>query len=281
MNLLVHPRTNLQIESFISSPSHAVILHGANGIGKGSVTKHLAQELLGVKDFTSYPYSRLIEPKDGKAIGIEEVRSLDEFLSLKVPSKEVINRIIIIGDSDHLTIEAQNALLKTLEEPPKGTVIILTASYAEGLLPTIRSRAQTITIQVPALSESREYFLKSNQARDVEQALAIAGGLPGLMHSMLEDEDHPLLIAVEQAKSYLRASQYERLIQSDALAKDRKLTEQTLYIIQQMAHISLQSAQDKAAKRWQIILESTYEASKALNQNGQAKLVLANLALSF
>jgi DNA polymerase-3 subunit delta' len=279
--LLMHPRTRLQLESFVASPSHAVIIQGPSGSGKGAVSRWLSQQLLelGTKDFSSYPYGRVLEPKDGKPIGIEDIRGLDEFLSLKVPVDTPVNRIIIIENSDSMAHEAQNALLKTLEEPPQGTVLVLTASYAEGLLPTIRSRAQSITVQAPAINETKDYFYKTYETAKVDKAVAIAGGLPGLLSSMLEDADHPLMQAVEQAKKYVQSSTYERLIQTDVLSKDRKLTEQTLYVMQQMAHISLQSASNASAKRWQKVLEASYDASKALRQNGQIKLVLTDLAL--
>lgn len=280
--LLLHPRTQLRLEAFIKNPSHAVILSGPGGAGKGAVAKKLAEDLLGIKDLASYPYARLIASKEGKAISIDEVRGLDDFLSLRVPGKKLINRIVVIEDADLLTKEAQNALLKTLEEPPQGTVLILTASYTEGLLSTIRSRAQSITIQIPPRDLVVEYFQSEYSESQVKQIMAITGGLPGLMYAMLaQNGSHPLEEAVNNAKQYVQGAPYERLIQNDKLAKDRKLTEETLYIVQQMAHISLQSAAGKSAKRWQSILEASYDASEALNQNGQVKLVLANLALSF
>ncbi|MEI9914152.1 MAG: hypothetical protein WDN66_04200 [Candidatus Saccharibacteria bacterium] len=60
---------------------------------------------------------------DLKSISIDEVRAINDFLMLKVPVKRTINRIVIIEKAERLTLEAQNALLKNLEEPPLGTVL--------------------------------------------------------------------------------------------------------------------------------------------------------------
>ncbi len=76
-------------------------------------------------------------------ITIEQVRSLSEWLSLSTTSSG--GRWAIIRDAEAMTLEAANAFLKTLEEPPEDSHIILTSSQPDYLLPTIRSRAQPIT----------------------------------------------------------------------------------------------------------------------------------------
>jgi len=78
------------------------------------------------------------------AIGIDEIRGLQKNLSLKSFDGKL--KTAIINNAQNLTIEAQNALLKTLEEPPKNSQIILTAPNAESLLPTIISRCQIVEL---------------------------------------------------------------------------------------------------------------------------------------
>lgn len=77
-------------------------------------------------------------------IGIAEIRNLTKFLSLKPFQEE--NKIVFIKDAQNLTIEAQNALLKTLEEPPVNSQIILTSPNESLLLSTVVSRCQIIEI---------------------------------------------------------------------------------------------------------------------------------------
>lgn len=83
--------------------------------------------------------------KDGGSIGVEDVRQLHSKIALR-PIKS-ITKAVVIQDSHLLTLPAQNALLKALEEPPEHTLIILTAESAEALLPTICSRCQIIVAE--------------------------------------------------------------------------------------------------------------------------------------
>lgn len=281
--LVLHPVTNNQYQSFIKAPSHAVLLLGPTGSGKLALAKELLELILGLSpgSFDNYLYAIVSSPQEGKAIGIEVVREMEHFLSLKVPSDARYNRAIIIEDSHKLTIEAQNALLKTLEEPPDGTILVLTANHAQSLLPTIRSRAQAITVKSPGLSALRSHF-EANDAvgNDIAQAYAISGGLPGLMAAMLSDDDHPLKEATTRAKELLGQSTYERLLSVDYLSKQKDLTINLLFILQQMAHVSLGTVTGPAARKWQSILEASYEATQKLSVSAQPKLVLTDLMLN-
>lgn len=97
----------------------------------------------------------LIQP-DGKSIGIDKIRELKEWMSLK-PSKGT-RKTAVIFEASEMTIEAQNSLLKTLEEPPISALIILTALNKQSLLPTIVSRCflkelKSQTIKKESLAE--------------------------------------------------------------------------------------------------------------------------------
>lgn len=274
----LHPTTAKQLELFIAKPSHAVLLTGTTGIGKSYLAQQLADRLLKHKytSLVEHPYVRFIVSVDGKAIGIEPIRELEHFLSLKVPGSDQIKRVIIIEDGQLLGLEAQNALLKTLEEPPADTVIIMTAPAPQSLLPTIQSRLQTITVIKPMKSD-----LQAAMPTDkFDSSYSISGGLPGLLHAMATNGEHPLLAAVPAARQLLGQSCYERLIQVDTLAKDKQLTGNMLAILQQMAHISLQTAVEPANTRWQTILKTSYEAAEALDASGNPKLVLTKLLLN-
>ncbi len=283
-DIVVHPSTRRQLDLFAKSPSHAIMLSGPAGSGKMALAVRLAESILNLPEggLATYGYSQVISPIEGKAIGIEPIRSLEHFLSLKVPSQNTYNRVVIVENSHLLTLEAQNALLKNLEEPPAGTIMILTASHDKSLLPTIRSRAQSIIVQKPSRQALEEHFASLDfSGPDISKSYAISGGLPGLMHALLSQAEHPLLAATEQARQLLSQPPYERLLSVDALSKQRELASATVDILQQMAHVSLQTASGKAAKRWQAVQLSSYQAAEALRQNAQPKLVLDNLVLQF
>jgi hypothetical protein len=280
MSLVLHELTERQIKDAVRAPSHAILLVGPKGSGKRSVANRLITEVLQIASVADFPYGTVIAPKDGKAIGIEEIRELEHFLSLKVPGTAPFNRYIIIEDAHLLTKEAQNALLKTLEEPPEGSIIVLTAAHEQALLPTIRSRAQTMKVNTPDELVLQGYFTDQGyDQKAIKQAAAISGGLPGLMHTLLTDEEHPLTLATDYARQILSKTSYERLLMVDELAKQRGLAIDVCFILQQMARVSLRKADGAAAKRWQNILKAAYEAADQLTQSAQPKLALTNLML--
>ena len=280
--LVLNPQTREQVEAFTAHPSHAMMLVGPVGSGKHTLATAIAETLLGLPEdsLASHPYVMVVAPEDGKAIGIEAARQLEQFLALKVPGTSEYDRIVIIEDAHLLTTEAQNALLKTLEEPPEGTILIMTVGHEQALLPTIRSRAQTIPVGRLQKSELDAHFSENSGQQHIDQAYAISGGLPGLMDALLSEADHPLVLATQKARELLSSSPYERLTMVDELAKQKALAFDVTVILQQMARLSLQTAAGQAARKWQRVLSSGYEAGEALLANGQPKLVLTKLALS-
>lgn len=89
-------------------------------------------------------YLGIESSKNQGSIGIDEIKNLRVKIFLKPIKSE--KKAIIIEDGDFLTDEAQNALLKVLEEPPHHTIIIISAESVEALLPTIISRCQVVAL---------------------------------------------------------------------------------------------------------------------------------------
>jgi len=284
-DLVIHPITRRQLEGFASAPAHALLLSGPAGSGKQTLAVRLSETVIGLpaNGFAGYPYKMLIVSEDGKAIGIETVREIEHFLSLKVPGRQSDHsRAIIIENAHLLSHEAQNALLKTLEEPPAGTFIILTADNEKALLPTIRSRVQSIPVKRPGRAAIEAYFqFLELDPKAVKQAYAVSGGLPGLMLALLDQTDHPLTQATQYARQILSQPPYGRLLIVDELSKQRQLAIDTARILQQMASLSLQTATGRTADKWQAVLSAAYEAAEALANSAQPKLALTNLMLAF
>lgn len=102
--------------------------------------------------------------KNNNSIGIDEIKNLQVKIFLKPIKSE--KKAIVIEDGDHLTIEAQNALLKVLEEPPDHTIIILNVENIENLLPTIISRCQIVTLQSDVIK------LEDQEKRELQELIA-------------------------------------------------------------------------------------------------------------
>lgn len=102
----------------------------------------------------------ILTSEENASIGIEEVRNAQKQLSLRPLSG--ITKMLWIKNASLLTIESQHALLKTLEEPPPHTLIILDTQSEEALLPTILSRSHIVTLaltpQSPTNQQKNEYL---------------------------------------------------------------------------------------------------------------------------
>jgi DNA polymerase-3 subunit delta' len=279
--MILHESTAGAVARLIATPKQAVLLVGPRGMGKVLVAKYIAQNILG-QNLDNYPYFRHIVPEKPDSIGIDQIRSLQGFLTLKVPGKQAISRIVLIEDAHLLTLESQNALLKTLEEPPEGTMLLLTAADVQALLPTIRSRLQTLSIIKPPTQQLTNFLVAEGYASDmIKKALQLSGNLPGLTTALLQnDSSHPLYEATTLARTLLQSSRFEKLAKIDSLSKQKQLCLDVLYILQHMAHTTLLRGTSGAAEaRWSTVLKASYDAELQLLGNGQPKLVLTNFML--
>ncbi|WP_457621766.1 DNA polymerase III subunit [Persephonella sp.] len=92
------------------------------------------------EDLNPHPGIKIVSPENEKEIKIDQIRDIINFLKLKTKN----GKVVIIEKAEKMNRESSNALLKTLEEPPENTLIILTTSNQNALLPTIVSRCQKI-----------------------------------------------------------------------------------------------------------------------------------------
>lgn len=111
------------------------------------------------------------------------VATLSDFLALR--AAEGGYRLVLVREADRANEEAQNALLKTLEEPGEHTLIVLETARAETLLPTIRSRCLRVQFQAPAPSTTAAILAARGFTPAEAEALARwSGGAPGLAASL-------------------------------------------------------------------------------------------------
>ncbi len=282
--LVVHNATQQQIERWMGS-SHALLLIGPDGIGKGALAQYIAASTLHIsfENVSTAPAVTIISPDEKGTISIEAVRELQHFLKLKTIGTESIRRIIIVEHAQGLTTEAQNAFLKLLEEPPSDTILILTADRQRAVLPTILSRIQVVTVMEPTKDQLMAAF-SQYELKIVTQAYFLSGGLPGLMTALLlDDKQHPLLQSVVQAKVLLQQDLFARLTQVDQLSKQRHEAVQLCAALGRIAQTALEQAAVKGDTRriaqWQRIIKAVHEAKDLLQANVNTKLTLTQLML--
>jgi DNA polymerase III subunit delta' len=118
-----------------------------------------------------HPDFLLISPEGG-LIRIEEIRAIDDLLSLK--AFEAIYKVVVVDDADMMNQSAANAFLKTLEEPPGNSLIILISSNPDRLPDTIRSRCSRINF-TPLASEACEEIIEKVISRQSEDKVQRSG----------------------------------------------------------------------------------------------------------
>lgn len=130
-------------------------------------------------------------PPDSK-LGIEQARKIKEHFSFR--SYQSKGKAVVLEDASVLTIEAQNALLKTLEEPPASAVLILGASSEAKFLPTILSRCKIIHIKNP--TSHRNPTSEVGYEKDIEQLLQATTGERFEYIEKLKEKDEFLKVLV-------------------------------------------------------------------------------------
>ena len=160
--------------------SHSYLMIGISGIGKKMLAIEFAKAILCMGqdkicnhcksciefDSNNNPDFLCIEP-DGNSIKIEQIRELQK----KIQEKPIISsrKVYIIDNADSMTKEAQNCLLKTLEEPPEFATIILIASNENELLTTIKSRCMILHFNPIEDVYIRKYLKEQYQMDNISQ----------------------------------------------------------------------------------------------------------------
>jgi DNA polymerase-3 subunit delta' len=185
-----------------SSWPHALLIHGPRGIGKHALALNFAQALLcetsstedlgcgacpGCRYAMAGQHPDLMrlelvaidpdtgEPQPVETIAIDRVRALTDFVHLTSHRQRA--KVAVIAPAERMNGAAANALLKTLEEPPPGTYLILVTAQPGRLPPTIVSRCRKLAAPLPTPDEARAWLTVQGVA-EPELVLAQAGGAP-------------------------------------------------------------------------------------------------------
>jgi len=205
---------------------HAWVFHGPEGVGKFTTALAFAATVLDPSSLPdrsgrlrpdpgspvqhllragSHPDMHIVRKELAAVSRSEQVRAskqtrlakevVEEFLIEPAARTRVLSgdsrvgKVFIVDEAHLLGVEAQNALLKTIEEPPGGTLIVLVTPSEERLLPTIRSRCQLVPFGPLDEASMREWMRRAEVdlgGVDVAWALAFAGGSPGVLRAVTE-----------------------------------------------------------------------------------------------
>ncbi len=294
--------------------AHAYLITGPDHIGK----THLALEFAAALNCNgeevpchhctpcrktvqgTHPDVQVIEP-EGARLKIDQIRRLQYDLALS--PHEGRRRVCVISQFERATTEAANALLKTLEEPPRHVVLILTASDASLLLPTIVSRCQILPLRsVPTpIIEAALRERIAEEAR-VQLIAALAGGRvgwalqaiqePALLEQRQDDARQMLQVLchgrarrIQQAEMLATHEDVQGMLQTWQLCWrdvillqhhcEELLANTDLY--EELAQIATSSSPEQASTAWQ----STRTVLDQLEKNVNARLALEVMFLSW
>jgi DNA polymerase-3 subunit delta' len=173
---------------------HGILIHGQPGAGQAEIGLWLAGRLLcrsasgplcgecadcGLYFAGTHPDFRWVGViPDKREISIDQLRTLSEALSLR--SYRGGAKVALIEPAEAMSIKAFNALLKTLEEPPEETYLLLATSRSDRMPRTIASRCMRLRVPLPAADDAAEWLRQSGVAADAEALLRLANGAPFL-----------------------------------------------------------------------------------------------------
>jgi DNA polymerase-3 subunit delta' len=193
---------------------HAYLFAGMEGVGKKTIALDLAKAIhcsAAAGDFCgecadcariqdgNHPDVRIIEPLAGKKeISIQQIRELEKELNFRSFSGK--KKIAILDPATLMNLSAQNALLKTLEEPPRDSLLILIAANGGTLLPTLRSRCLRISFG-PVARDLISGFLVSRKGLAAETAEFLAAMSLGSLGAVVSIDTQELL---ERRREWVR-----------------------------------------------------------------------------
>lgn len=267
--LIIHESTRAQLGGLVGSDTQGLLLTGESGVGLGTIAVAVADTIR-----TRKTMLQNIVPDDKGTIGVEIVQQL--YHSLRTRHADAI--VIVIDDADSMSLDAQNALLKLLEEPPEHVSFILTSHAPEILLPTITSRVQEVMVKKPSKTETDQLIPQDIDTKKRAQIAFLASGYPAEMNRLINNEEYfnDQVVLMGQARQFLSQSSFERMAYIHKSNHNRVTAITFLRMLGGLVLFSI----DKQPNDTLIYAADAIESAlETLRQNGNIRLQLTNLSL--
>ncbi|MDE2311616.1 MAG: hypothetical protein KGJ93_00800 [Patescibacteria group bacterium] len=253
--------------------AHAYLFAGPSGVGKRTLAEEFAKKILGAGSLVNHPdFLPLDEPGE---IKVERLREFTARVALRPLLGQ--NKVALINNAERLNAESANALLKTLEEAPPSTVIILVGRQ-QGLLPTVLSRCQILGFGALSEPQLRE-FAQTLPARVTNEMLGLCFGCPGELVRLAAEQ--PWLESRLQAVSTWRElkgqASAQRLLRVTELAELENFQLYELFGLWLDWELRQLRQQPKSFS----VLEALRQAMVGIGQNRNKKSLLQSLFMSF
>ena len=272
--MLINNTTRKMIDAYVFRPHTAALIHTNDSADTGKqIAQHIHRKLC------PEPNNHLLvlDGADQRTIGVDAIRELQAKVRLRADKKDGISRVLAVYEAHKLTNEAQNALLKTIEETAARTLVLLVADDSSALLRTVRSRCLEIKV-LPLTAEDirTSSFAKGVDENQVKVAIALSGGNPDKVQKLLTSG---VPESIQTAKQYLSQNQYERGVHAKDFSDQKNLSE-LLINLRIICGAALRNAgTPKARDAWAKRLTAVVNAQEHLASQVNTKLVLLNLSI--
>ncbi len=274
---------------------HAILIEGEYGTGKHTLSEYLAKAIVceaenrpcnscdncHLADVSSHPDITVIAPEeDKKNIAVSQVRDLREQAVIKPHQAQ--KRVFIIDCADTMNQNAQNALLKVLEEPPQTVMFILIAENKASLLDTIISRCVTLSLTTPEFKTAFEYIKSKTEFNDelIKDALESEKNNIGRALNLLNgaSSSNSEAIAEDYLKAALNCDRYSMLKITIPCAKNRLEADKFIKALKYLTAKKIrQNPKSVLAKPLMAIYGELYEFESSLITNINLNLLFSNL----
>jgi len=299
-NIIGHKKQLELIEEDIKNDrlSHAYLFTGPSGIGKFAIAKLMVNILQCPNNLcrtcpTCIQLSKhahtdtVFLDDDGESIKIEQIRDIITRLNM---TRQANYKILLIKKAERLTPEAANCLLKTLEEPPPDTIIIMTANNVREILPTIISRARMIkftSYSEKFLFEKLKPLYPDIDDDTLTQVCSLALGKSGKAIKLLNNADllasyrtmyNILCEFLENKPLYGKFKAIDDTVENET---EQEFLDVFTYLVRNRLYKNIETSPNEIAEKKHFIelLKEIEETKKLLKSNVNTRLALENLAL--
>jgi len=274
--MLLNDITKKWLDAFIEHPSSALLIDTPNDMKNGlEIAEHIHNKLVGSRS------NPALHIQNERLVSIEDIRKMNSSLQLKANKSDEISRICVISDAGTITREAQNSLLKVMEDTPENTLIILVAKDANEILETVRSRCSTLKVlPIESSKISKLASEYSTNEPSVKKIFMLAEGRASKIVTLLEDGSE-IDQDVEVAKQFLSSGVFQRQqMLSKILDKSYDMNRflRTLRLIIKAGMHNSSSAE--SAKLWKLKLKTVNTAEQQISHNVSTKLAMLSLSVS-
>jgi hypothetical protein len=274
----MNEKTKLLLDAYCQRPNAPLLLVGKNYMGFRQCKDYLVEHLLSKVHRNNLV---IVEPDTKHTIGVELIRTLKQSLYTRTDTvnEKHASRLAFIAQLESATTEAQNALLKLLEEPVSGTVIVMQTADIKAVAPTILSRA----FAVPMLPLSKNQFAQLLKDSNIDEKKAeklylLSEGSYELLQNMLDEGDADAS-KIADAKRFLSLKPYDRLMLSKEYDTSAKLYE-LLNRLVVLCSAGMHNSSAKQAVRWREMLHTIRHVDVLLSCNVSAKALYLRLCVS-